>query len=42
MINTTSLMQGTSSFPSGPEMITPSDFTAFDKLTPTTGLECEV
>ncbi|KAB1269975.1 Otogelin-like protein [Camelus dromedarius] len=25
----------------GPEMITPSDFTAFEMLTPTTGLECE-
>ena len=42
MINTTSLMLGTSLFPSGPEMITPSDFTAIDMLTTTTGLECEV
>ncbi|ELK02529.1 hypothetical protein PAL_GLEAN10022422 [Pteropus alecto] len=25
----------------GPEMITPSDFTVFDMLTPTTGLDCE-
>ena len=42
MINTTSPMLGTSLFPSGPEMITPSDFTAIDMLTTTTGLECEV
>ncbi|XP_012511764.1 PREDICTED: otogelin-like protein [Propithecus coquereli] len=31
-----------SSFLTGPEMITPSEITVFDMLTPTTGLECEV
>uniref|UniRef100_A0A2K6GUH7 Otogelin like n=1 Tax=Propithecus coquereli TaxID=379532 RepID=A0A2K6GUH7_PROCO len=31
-----------SSFLTGPEMITPSEITVFDMLTPTTGLECEL
>ena len=42
MVISVVLMERVSSFPAGPEMVTPSVFTVFDMLTPTTGLECEV
>lgn len=42
-MDTIPLMERISSFLTGPEMITPSDFTVLEMLTPTrTGLECEV